>query len=107
MDKYKPHEGKDHLIINRLAIVMKELRITNRHLASKIGYEETTVSKWVTNAVQPPITTFLRIALVLERDLPDLFISTKNITEEERTIKLRLLETIAESSKRTGKKRVK
>ncbi|ASZ14848.1 transcriptional regulator [Chitinophaga sp. MD30] len=93
--------------MNRLAVVMKESRITNRALAAAIGYEEATVSKWVTNTVQPPLSTFFRIALVINRDLQDLFVSTKNITPEEKEELLQELEILAEQGKRTGKSKQK
>lgn len=91
------------LVINRLAIVLKEERITNRALAEKLGYEEATVSKWATNAIQPPLSTFLRIALSINRDLKDLFVSTTDIREDEKKVLLKELALIAEKGKRTGK----
>lgn len=91
------------LVINRLAIVLKEERITNRALAEKLGYEEATVSKWATNAIQPPLSTFLRIALTINRDLKDLFVSTRDIKEDEKKVLLKELALVAEKGKRTGK----
>lgn len=105
MSKSKLSNAKDTaIIINRLAIVLKEERITNRSLASQIGYKETTVSKWATNSVQPPLSTFYRIALLLKRDLQELFISTKNIDEDERTRHLRILAGMGEQGKKNNKK---
>jgi len=50
-------------------------------LAAQLGCAPTTVSKWVTNACQPPMETYLRIADVLEVDINELlnkkFVSTK------------------------------
>ncbi len=51
-----------HLIINRLAIVLKEERIANKDLAETLGHEATTISKWATNTIQTPLATCLRIA---------------------------------------------
>jgi transcriptional regulator with XRE-family HTH domain len=99
----KIKSSKKEIILNRLAVVLKEERITNRALAEKLSYEEATVSKWATNAIQPPLSTFLRIALTLNRDLKDLFISTKDIGDEEKKILLKKLSIIAEKGKRTGK----
>ena len=78
MSKSKGLKSKEShiIIVNRLAIILKEERRSNRWLASEIGFTETTVSKWVTNAKQPNIFIFYMIALVLRRDLQDLFIST-------------------------------
>lgn len=89
--------------INRLAIVLKEERRSNRWLASEIGFTETTVSKWVNNAKQPNIFIFYMIALVLKRDLQDLFISTKEISDQDRNAHLTILEGMVERGKRTGK----
>ncbi len=78
--KNKP--GK--LIINRLAAVLKEEGISNKSLAAELHYEETTISKWATNTIQPSPTTFLRIALTINRNLKDFFISTTEIDEVDR-----------------------
>jgi transcriptional regulator with XRE-family HTH domain len=104
MSKSKQTKSSNpELVINRLAIVLKEERITNRALAEKLGYEEATVSKWATNSIQPPLSTFLRIALTINRDLKDLFISTREIGDEEKKSLLKRLSIIAEKGKRTGK----
>ena len=102
----KSKQSKDQkpaLTINRLGIVLKEEKITNRSLAALLGYEEATVSKWATNAIQPPVSTFLRIALTINRDLKDFFVSTKGTDEAEKKKNLKILAEIAEKSKRTGK----
>jgi transcriptional regulator with XRE-family HTH domain len=97
--KSKP--GK--LIINRLAAVLKEEGISNKALAAELGYEETTISKWVTNTIQPSPSTFLRIALTIDRDLKDFFVTTKDIDETDKKKYLKILAEMAEKSKRTGK----
>ena len=67
--------------INRLKVVLAEKKRTNKWLAEQLGCAPTTVSKWVTNACQPPMETYLRIADVLEVDISELlnkkFVSTK------------------------------
>jgi transcriptional regulator with XRE-family HTH domain len=104
MSKVSRQKKKDNtIIINRLAIVLKEERMTNRALALQLGYEEATVSKWATNAIQPPISTFFRIALTINRDLQDFFISTKGISEADKERYLKILAKVAERGKRTGK----
>jgi len=104
MNKSSTLKGKKAGIeINRLAIVLKEERITNRALAAELGYEEATVSKWVTNNIQPPLATFLRIALTINRDLKDFFISSQEIAGAEKSRLLKELAVIAEQGKRTGK----
>lgn len=101
MNKSTKNSRSPQLVINRLAIVLKEERITNRALAEKIGYEEATVSKWATNSIQPPLSTFLRIALTIDRDLKDFFVSSREIGEEEKKSLLKKLSVIAEQGKRT------
>jgi transcriptional regulator with XRE-family HTH domain len=106
MNKQQGLKGKTPTIeFNRLAIVLKEEKITNRALANALGYEEATVSKWVNNVIQPPVSTFYRIALIIERDLKDLFVSSKGIDESEKEIHLRILAEMAEKGKRTGRKK--
>ena len=40
--------------INRIKVVLAEKKRTNKWLAEQLGYAPTTVSKWCTNACQPP-----------------------------------------------------
>jgi hypothetical protein len=103
MNKSKTSKGKELLNINRLAIVLKEERRSNRWLAGEIGFTETTVSKWATNAKQPNIFVFYLIALVLKRDLKDLFVSTQDIEDNERIKQIKVLIEMVEGGKRTGK----
>jgi DNA-binding XRE family transcriptional regulator len=104
MSKSRNSKSKElPILINRLAVVLKEERRSNRWLASEIGFTETTVSKWVNNAKQPNVFVFYMIALVLRRNLQDLFISTKEITDQERTEHLKILVKLVEKGKRTGK----
>ena len=58
--------------INRLKVVLAEKKKTNKWLAEQLGCAPTTVSKWVTNACQPPMETYLRIANVFEVELDEL-----------------------------------
>ncbi|MGC4233672.1 MAG: hypothetical protein QM594_11895 [Niabella sp.] len=97
--------NKSPILINRLAIVLKEERRSNRWLASEIGFTETTVSKWVNNAKQPNVFVFYLIALILRRDLKDLFISSEEISDKERASHLKILTEMVEKGKRTGKGR--
>ena len=99
--KRKPEKIK----MNRLAVVLKEEGISNKALAEQLDYEPTTVSKWATNSIQPPLSTFMRIALTLNRDLKDFFVSTKDIEESEKKKLLKELGIIAEQGKRTGREK--
>ena len=53
-------------------MIVADFRKTNKWLAEQLGCAPTTVSKWVTNACQPPMETYLRIANVLEVELDEL-----------------------------------
>ncbi len=58
--------------INRLKVVLAEKKRTNKWLAEQLGCAPTTVSKWCTNACQPPMETYLRIAKLLEVEIDEL-----------------------------------
>lgn len=66
--------------INRLKVVLAEKKKTNKWLAEQLGCAPTTVSKWCTNACQPPMETYIIIASVLDVEINDLlnkkFVST-------------------------------
>ena len=66
---YHPNMDKD---INRIKVVLAEKKKTNKWLAEQLGCAPTTVSKWCTNACQPPMETYLRIAKLLEVELSEL-----------------------------------
>ena len=61
--------GKD---INRIKVVLAEKKRTNKWLSEQLGCATTTVSKWCTNACQPPMKTFLKIAKILNVELDEL-----------------------------------
>lgn len=54
--------------INRLKVVLAEKKKTNRWLATQIGKDEGTVSKWCTNTMQPNLETLREVAKVLDVD---------------------------------------
>ena len=58
--------------INRIKVVLADKKRTNKWLAEQLGCAPTTVSKWCTNACQPPMETFIRIAKLLEVELSEL-----------------------------------
>lgn len=58
--------------INRIKVVLAEKKRTNKWLSEQLGCAPTTVSKWCTNACQPPMETYLRIAKLLEVKISDL-----------------------------------
>jgi len=63
--------------INRLKVALVEQGKTNNWLAEQLGKNETTVSRWCTNEVQPTVDTMLKIATLLEIDIKELLNSTK------------------------------
>ena len=58
--------------LNRLKVALAERRKTARWLAGELGRSETTVSRWVTNTVQPSLEQLFEIAKVLEMDVKEL-----------------------------------
>lgn len=63
--------------INRLKIVLVEQSRTNKWLAEQLGKNITTVSRWCTNETQPGIETMIQIAEILNVDVRELLVSTK------------------------------
>ena len=63
--------------INRLKVVLAEKKKTNRWLATQIGKDEGTVSKWCTNTMQPSLETLREVAKALDVDVADLLWHTK------------------------------
>ena len=63
--------------INRLKAVLAEQSKTNKWLATELNKNETTISRWCTNEVQPPVETMLQIAELLKIDIKELLHSTK------------------------------
>ncbi|MGE0568007.1 MAG: helix-turn-helix transcriptional regulator [Bacteroidia bacterium] len=63
---------------NRIKVVLAENKKTNNWLAEVLGKNRTTVSKWCRNAMQPTLETLFEIAEVLQCDVRELLVSTKN-----------------------------
>lgn len=59
--------------INRLKSILAEKNRTNLWLASQLGVNSTTVSKWCTNSSQPDILMILRIAQLLGIGIKDFY----------------------------------
>ncbi|CAA0159311.1 Transcriptional regulator [Tenacibaculum maritimum] len=62
--------------INRLKVVLVEQNKTNKWLAEKLTKNETTISRWCTNEVQPSLETLVKIAKLLKVDAKTLINST-------------------------------
>ena len=52
--------------LNRIRVVLAERDLNNKWLADKLGKDQATVSKWITNTTQPNLETLMPIARVLE-----------------------------------------
>ena len=63
--------------IFRLKVVLAEKKRTNKWLAEQLGKSEVTVSRWVTNEIQPSMEMFLAIAKLLDVDVRQLINATK------------------------------
>lgn len=63
--------------INKLKLVLVEKEKTNKWLAQELGMNETTISRWCTNVIQPPLEKLVKIAEALDVDVKDLLNSTK------------------------------
>ena len=57
---------------NRIRVVLSEKEVTNRTLAEKLDVSEMTVSRWVTNKIQPSMSQFIEISKVLNVDIREL-----------------------------------
>ncbi|MEN5231879.1 helix-turn-helix transcriptional regulator [Sphingobacterium faecium] len=62
--------------INRLKVVLVEKGRTNKWLAEELKKNETTVSRWCTNEVQPSLDTLMQIANLLNIDIKELLNSS-------------------------------
>lgn len=63
--------------INRLKAVLAEQSKTNKWLAEQLGKNETTISRWCTNEIQPSMDNLVVIATLLKVDVRELINSTK------------------------------
>ena len=57
---------------NRIRVVLSEKEVTNRTLADKLDVSEMTVSRWVTNKIQPSMSQFIEISKILNVDIKEL-----------------------------------
>ena len=60
--------------INRLKVVLAEQSKTNKWLAEQLNKNETTISRWCTNEVQPSLDTLVVISKLLNIDVNKLVI---------------------------------
>ena len=58
--------------LNHLKVVLVEKKKSSLWLSRQLGSAPSTVSKWCTNACQPPMETYLKIAKLLNVELTEL-----------------------------------
>ena len=58
--------------------MLAEQHKTGRWLAETLGKNESTISRWCTNEVQPSVETLLTIAKALNIDIKELLCSSQN-----------------------------
>jgi len=68
--------------INRIKAVLAEHNKTNKWLAEQLNKNETTVSRWCTNHMQPPIETLSEIAEAIGVDIRELLVSQKELSSK-------------------------
>lgn len=66
---------------NRIKVALVEQQKTSRWLAEAIGKSEVTVSRWVSNRVQPSLDQLIDIARLLDVDVRDLITTTKTAND--------------------------
>ena len=67
-----------HNQINRIKIVLVETGKRSNWLAEQLDKDVSTISQWTNNKRQPSLENLLSIAKVLDVDIRDLLVSTKN-----------------------------
>lgn len=65
--------------LNRIKVVLVEKNKTGRWLAEQLGVSVTTTSRWCSNATQPDLATLAKIASLMDVDIKELIVSTKNV----------------------------
>lgn len=63
--------------LNRIKVALVENQKTGKWLAEQLGKSNCTISKWCSNTVQPDLQTLDKISKLLDVDIKDLLISTK------------------------------
>lgn len=63
--------------INRIKAVLADAGQTSKWLASQLGKDPVTVSKWCTNTTQPDLQTLQKISILLKTDIRNLLVSNE------------------------------
>jgi putative transcriptional regulator len=59
---------------NRIKAVLADKDKTAKWLAQEIGRDRSTISRWCTNDIQPPLEVLYQIADILEVDICELLV---------------------------------
>lgn len=73
----KDDDMAEKIFYNRIKAVLAEQNVSSKELAEFLDKSQTTVSRWCTNDVQPPIETLYQIARYLKVDIRELLTATK------------------------------
>ena len=63
--------------VNRIKAVLAEKQVSAKRLCEAVGKNETTISRWCNNKVQPSVNQLQEIAHFLDVDVRELLCSTK------------------------------
>ncbi|MCM1141365.1 MAG: helix-turn-helix domain-containing protein [Muribaculum sp.] len=63
--------------VNRIKSVLAEKQVSAKRLCEAVGKNETTVSRWCNNKVQPSVAQLQEIAHFLDVDVRELLCPTK------------------------------
>ena len=58
--------------LNQLKLVLVKKKKTNKWLAEQLGVNQTTVSKWCTNTIQPDLMTLKKISELLDVNVSEI-----------------------------------
>ena len=86
--------------LNRIRIVLAERDLNNKWLADKLGKDQATISKWVTNTTQPSLEALIAIANALEVPVQEL-VRQEEFNKENKS-KLRTFLSPGKRGKRRG-----
>ena len=64
-------------VIKRIKAVLAEKQLMSKRLAERLGKSENTISKWCSNKVQPSLENLVEIAKILDIDVRELIVPTK------------------------------
>ena len=63
--------------INRIKVLLSEKVMTNKQLSEILDKDPAVISKWVTNAAQPNVEMFIRLAQILSVSVDELLWTEK------------------------------